>query len=88
MLRISRIEPTGSELCLKVEGRLTGDWVALLEGELAEAIRSTASLSLDLAAVDFASLEATEMLRAAVSRGVRVVACAPFLSSLLVAGKS
>jgi hypothetical protein len=84
VLRISRIDQVGAGLCLKVEGRLSGDWVALLEGELADASRTTALLSLDLAAVDFASLQATEMLRAATARGVRVVACSPFLAKLLV----
>jgi anti-anti-sigma regulatory factor len=83
VLRISRIDE-GRSLCLKVEGRLSGDGVALLEGELAEAARTTAELSLDLSAVDFASLPATEMLRAATARGVRVVACSPFLSKLLM----
>lgn len=84
MLRISRIDQDNAGVCLKVEGRLTGDWVALLEGELAEASRTTGLLSLDLAAVDFASVQATEMLRAATARGVRVVACSPFLAKLLV----
>ena len=83
MLRISRIHETAG-LCLKVEGRLSGDGVALLEGELAEASRTEAALSLDLSAVDFASVQATEMLRAATARGVRLIACSPFLSKLLV----
>jgi hypothetical protein len=84
VLRISRVQQKNAGLCLKVEGRLSGDWVALLADELAEASRTAASLSLDLAAVDFASLQATEMLRAATTRGVRVVACSPFLAKLLV----
>ena len=84
MLRISRLDQKNAGVCLKVEGRLSGDWVALLEGELAEASRTTASLSLDLAAVDFASLQAAEMLRNAKARGVQVVACSPFLAKLLV----
>lgn len=84
VLRISRIDQNGVGLCLKVEGRLSGEWVELLEGELAEASRLTAILSLDLAAVDFASAQATEVLRAATARGVRVVACSPFLSKFLV----
>jgi len=86
VLRISRIDQKGAGLCLKVEGRLSGDWVALLEGELAEAARTATVLSLDLAAVDFASVQATEMLRAAATRGVRIIACSPFLSKLLVTG--
>lgn len=83
MLRISRIEQEDASLCLKVEGRLSGDGVALLEGELSDAARIAPALSLDLAAVDFASLQATEVLRAATLRGVRVIACSPFLSKLL-----
>lgn len=88
MLRISRIKETAAGLCLKVEGRLSGDGVALLEGELADAARSGDTLSLDLAAVDFASSEATEMLRAAAARGIRVVRCSAFLAKLLVTGAS
>jgi len=84
VLRISRIDQKSAGLCIKVEGRLSGDGVALLEGELAEASRTATALSLDLAAVDFASLQATEMLRAATARGVHIVACSPFLSKLLV----
>lgn len=83
MLRISRVDQPPEGVCLKVEGRLSGDWVALLESELAEAGRTTISLSLDLAAVDFASVAATEMLRAAAASGVRIVACSPFLAKLL-----
>jgi hypothetical protein len=84
VLRISRIEQEGAGLCLKVEGRLSGDGVALLEGEVAEASRTQSSLSLDLLAVDFASVHATEMLRAAMTRGVLVAACSPFLAKLLM----
>lgn len=87
MLRISRIDQDGAGLCLKVEGRLSGDWVALLEGELAQAARSAQGLALDLEAVDYASPQATEMLRAATARGVRLVACSPFLAELLVASR-
>jgi anti-anti-sigma regulatory factor len=84
VLRISRVDQEGAGVCLLVEGRLSGDWVDLLEHELAEASRTTPSLALDLAAVDFASQQATEMLRAATARGVRVIACSPFLAKLLV----
>jgi hypothetical protein len=88
VLRISRIDQPGAGLCLKVEGRLSGDGVALLEGELVAASQTTPLLSLDLAAVDFASQQATEMLRAATARGVQVVACSPFLAKLLVTSAS
>lgn len=85
VLRITRVENEATGICLKVEGRLVGDWVALLEGELAKAARGDAVLSLDLGAVDFASAQATEVLRAAAARGVLLTACSPFLSKLLLA---
>jgi len=83
VLRITRIDDSSDSVCLKLEGRLTGDWVALLEGELEKAWREKVSLSLDLGAVDFASLQAAAMLKAARLRGVRLNACSPFLSDLL-----
>jgi anti-anti-sigma regulatory factor len=86
LLRITRIQESATSVCLKVEGRLAGDWVALLEGELEQASRGQIALSLDLASVDFASSQATEMLRAATARGVRLSACSPFLSNLLAVG--
>jgi anti-anti-sigma regulatory factor len=83
LLRITRIDESATSVCLKVEGRLAGDWVALLESELEQAAQGQVALSLDLAGVDFASSQATEMLRAAAARGVRLSACSPFLSNLL-----
>lgn len=83
MLRITLIPDAAGGVCLQVEGRLAGEWIALLEGELEKASRGGLALSLDLAAVDFASPPAIEMLRAALARGVRLSACAPFLFNLL-----
>jgi anti-anti-sigma regulatory factor len=83
VLRITRIENSSTSVCLKIEGRLAGDSVELLESELEKALRGEASLSLDLASVDFASPQAAELLKAAKTRGVRVSACSPYLSNLL-----
>jgi anti-anti-sigma regulatory factor len=83
VLRITSVadEPEGP--CLKVEGRLVGEWVALLEGELLKAERQVSGLRLDLSLVDFANDAAMHVLRAAAARGVRVIACSPLLLRLL-----
>lgn len=82
MLRITRIDgDTG--VCLKVEGRLTGEWVTLLESELEKAARDTRALTLDLGSVDFASMQGADLLMAARARGVRLNACSPYVSDLL-----
>lgn len=83
VLRITEL-PDAAGLCLKVEGRLAGEGVSLLEAELERAERPASRLSLDLAAVAFASAAAIDVLQRAAARGVRVVACSPFLSNQLV----
>jgi hypothetical protein len=79
VLRITLIADGPDGACLQVEGRLAGDWIALLEGELEKAARTGVAQSLDLSAVDFASPRATQMLRAALARGVCLSACSPLL---------
>jgi hypothetical protein len=81
MLRITRIEDDPATCHLRVEGRIVGAWVGVLEGELVA--HGGASLRLDLSSVDFASPEAIRVLRAALERGARVLACSPLVSSLL-----
>jgi anti-anti-sigma regulatory factor len=83
VLRITRIRDDAGGICLKVEGRLAAAWVALLESELEGARRERVPLSLDLGAVDFASAQAIDLLRAEGARGVTLRACSPFLSNLL-----
>jgi len=83
VLRITHVHDEPEGPCLKVEGRLVGEWVALLEGELLKAERQERELRLDLSLVDFANSAATHVLRAATARGVRVVACSPLVRQLL-----
>jgi hypothetical protein len=82
VLRITRLPDAAAGPRLKVEGRLIGEWVSLLEAEL-ERVSGAPGLELDLAAVDFANASGIRLLRAAAARGVRVVAASPFLAKLL-----
>ncbi len=83
MLRITHVARPPDGSCIQVEGRLVGEWVALLEGELLEAERRGATLRLDLSLVEFAKAPATRVLKAAAKGGVRIVACSPLLTKLL-----
>ncbi len=59
-----------------------GDWVQVLEGELAR-VSDADTLSLDLSGVDFADQRALELLRRMTEEGVEFIACSPLLQSLL-----
>ncbi len=83
MLRITRLNEGQSTLCLKLEGRLVGSWVAVLEQELASGEGARPHVVLDLSRVDFANLPGAALLRAASARGVQLTGCSPLLSSLI-----
>lgn len=86
MLRITRVENTASALHLRVEGRIVGDWVRLLEEELAEPAAASRRVVLDLSDVAFANDAALALLRRELERGAELCACSPLISALLGRG--
>ncbi|MEI9947892.1 MAG: hypothetical protein WDO74_02660 [Pseudomonadota bacterium] len=83
MLRITRLLARNDLPCLRVEGRLVGDWVQVLRVEIEQAQAQTPILELDLAGVVFADSEALSLLVEVAARGVKLVSCSPLLTSLL-----
>jgi anti-anti-sigma regulatory factor len=83
MLRITRVEVTPTTVHLRIEGRIVGDWVRLLEEELALCDESAQRVVLDLAGVGFANEAALAILERALARGTRLVACSPLITALL-----
>jgi ABC-type transporter Mla MlaB component len=83
MLRITRLAEPQEPPCLRVEGRLVGDWVHLLEVEIELAQAQTKALELDLVAVEFADSRALSLLHEVARRGVKLIGCSPLLASLL-----
>jgi ABC-type transporter Mla MlaB component len=83
MLRITRLPEQREPPCLRVEGRLVGDWVHLLQVEIELAQAHTTALELDLLGVEFADARALSLLHEVERRGVKLVGCSPLLTSLL-----
>ncbi|HET7539416.1 MAG TPA: hypothetical protein VFK05_06070 [Polyangiaceae bacterium] len=83
MLRISPLSLRHGAPCLRVEGRLVGDWVEVLQVEVELAQQQSTGLELDLAGVEFADSEALSLLLRLEERGVKLVDCSPLLTSLL-----
>jgi ABC-type transporter Mla MlaB component len=83
MLRISPLTTLSDVRCLRVEGRLVGDWVEVLRVAVEQAEAQTTAVELDLAGVEFADSAALSLLLELAERGVKLVACSPLLTSLL-----
>lgn len=83
MLRITRLLERHELLRLKVEGRLVGDSVEVLELELTQALAQATALTLDLSGVEFADARALSFLHGVSRRGIELLACSPLLTSLL-----
>jgi anti-anti-sigma regulatory factor len=80
MLRISQINDRESIAILKVEGKLRGPWVAVLERACRD---SLGRLRLDLSAVTFVDHAGVELLRGLIARGVTLAACSALVVELL-----
>ena len=87
MLRITRLPRDDGSPCLRVEGRLVGDWVQVLETEFSRTADSR-SPSLDLSGVEFADQRALALLQRLTEQGIAFVACSPLLHSLLGRGEA
>ena len=85
MLRITPLSTNQSVRRLKVEGRLVGEWVEVLEDEVERARGQTLALELELelAGVEFADTEGLALLHEVAERGAKLVACSPLLTRLL-----
>lgn len=83
MLRITPLSSNQSVRRLKVEGRLVGEWVEVLEDEVERVRGQTLALELELAGVEFADTEGLTLLHEVAERGAKLVACSPLLTRLL-----
>jgi len=70
--RITRENGSRSRATLKLEGRVVAEWAALLERECSDLLRSSTSVSLDLAGVSFVDRAGVETLERLSRAGVEV----------------
>lgn len=82
MLRITRLLDERSQPRLRLEGRLVGDWVQVLEAEVSNSEQSY-PVALDLSGLEFADARALTLLRELRRSGLEIVASSPLLLTLL-----
>jgi hypothetical protein len=83
MLKIALVKSDGERATLRLEGRIIGPWVGELGRSCERLLGSGASLTLDLAGVDFADLNGVRLLRDLSDREVGLVNLTMFLSEQL-----
>lgn len=62
MLKITKLEENGTTVVLKLEGKVTEQWAALLDGECRAFLRNQKALLLDCAGVNFLDERGVEVL--------------------------
>ena len=83
MLRIERLNEDDARVTLKLDGRIAGQWVAILEEECIRVLKEQKQLILDCAEVSFIGQEGIEMLAKLKGGCVRCVNCSPFVQAIL-----
>ncbi len=86
MLRITKETESPSHVTMKLEGRITADWVSLLEKECRRALRGRRELILDFSEVRFVDNRAVEMLGKMSGKKFRVINCCDLIKDLLRRG--
>ena len=83
MLRLTRTAFDSSEIVLKAEGQIVGDWVALLASECRELLATKRHVALDLSDVSYLDRRAVRVLRELTRDSLGLVKCPPLIEELL-----
>ncbi|NOT60326.1 MAG: hypothetical protein HOP19_08890 [Acidobacteria bacterium] len=81
MLRITETTTNEAQTLLQLEGRLVGQWVALLR-ESGESLEANA-FALELTGVSFVDHAGLELLHSWQTRGIKLLNCPLFLQEML-----
>jgi anti-anti-sigma regulatory factor len=88
VLRIRKIVDSPSETTLHLEGKVTAEWVAVLEEECGKVLRETRRIRLDLTAVDFIDPRGVTLLRRLAAHHLTIVNAAVYIQALLSGSES
>ena len=86
MLKITKIQESGSDVLLKLEGKITVQWAALLDGECRSFLRQKKSVYLDCSNVDFVDAKGVEVLNNFPRTQITLMSTPGFVTELLQIG--
>jgi anti-anti-sigma regulatory factor len=83
MLRITTATTGTQQLCLRLEGRLVGPWVAEVETTVRQSASPMEAIVLDLSGVHFVDDVGIVLLQTLRTQGVTLQRVTPFIEELL-----
>lgn len=87
MLKVTCVAESDKTVTLKLEGRIVGEWIDVLERECKVCLGQRRKLILDLSAVSFVDDRGVKILKAMQGDWVHLIGCSLFLSELLRRGE-
>ena len=86
MLKITRIQESGTDVLLKLEGKITDQWADLLDGECRSLMREKKAVHLDCSNVDFVDERGLQVLKNLPRRQVNLISAPGYMTELLQIG--
>jgi ABC-type transporter Mla MlaB component len=86
MLKITTIQESGTDVLLKLEGKITEQWAALLDGECRSFLRQKKHVYLDCSQVDFIDQRGVEVVKHFPHAQVTLISAPGFVAELLQIG--
>ncbi|OQW38376.1 MAG: hypothetical protein A4C66_11810 [Nitrospira sp. HN-bin3] len=86
MLKITKIQESARDVLLKLEGKVTEQWAALLDGECRAYLRQQKSVFLDCSHVDYIDGRGVEVLNAFPHTHVTLMSAPALMTELLQIG--
>jgi ABC-type transporter Mla MlaB component len=79
MLRIVEEKTNNDSTTLRLDGRIIGQWIAVLRNSCEQVFQTDDRVILDLSGVSFADRDGVELLQQLEQRRASLVNCSPFL---------
>jgi anti-anti-sigma regulatory factor len=86
MLKITTIQESGLDVLLKLEGKITEQWAALLDGECRAYLRKDKTVFLDCSHVEYIDERGVEVLNAFPPSSVTLMSAPAIVTELLQIG--
>lgn len=86
MLKITKVQESGRDVLLKLEGKITEQWAALLDGECRSFLRQKKAVYLDCSQVDFIDQRGVEVVKNFPPAQVTLMSAPGFVTELLEIG--
>ena len=86
MLKITNVQENGMDVLLRLEGKITEQWAALLDGECRSFIRQKKTVFLDCSNVTFVDGKGVEVLRRFPRTQVTLISAPGYVTELLQIG--